>query len=265
MNQIAIIINYTLKEALKRKIVYAYLILVSLSLLIIYFTTTLTTGNNQSGVAEISIHGTSLQAFATMLTAKVVAGFGGFFSLMVFFSTLTVFPLLFNKGEAELFLTKPVNRTSLILGRFMGGVILGMLTALVFSIGVFTIVGVRFSIWDASIFMFPAYATVGMCAIFSGAGVIAMLTNSPVAGLILSYSMFLLPPAKEMLSVFPAVKPFAQAVAAIVPNTGLFFSGFPADAIRGVWDSSMQQLVIAGLFIIINFAVTILIFEKKDI
>lgn len=265
MRGMFLLIAYTLKESVKRKMVYAFGILLLFGLGLFYFAVSNAAGGQKSMDLPVGAAGSIAGILGKVLLSKAIAAFGGFLSIMVFISTLGNYQLLFTKGEAELILSRSVTRAQFVMGRIIGGALITVGVSLLFSVGIFFITGFRLSYWGFSVLWFPFIAAGGVLSIFACAGIVSSLTKSPVAGLVISYAVLMLPPLKEVLSAIPAIKPVIQFIAGIIPDITFFFNKFPASVIQQELLNPWPQLVIACLFVIINIALIILIFEKKDI
>ncbi|HEX7572658.1 MAG TPA: ABC transporter permease subunit, partial [Bacteroidota bacterium] len=86
------------------------------------------------------------------LAGKLEAGFAGglFFGVVVFgvFGTAGVIPDALEKGTVDLYLSKPIARWQLLLGKYLGSVTVMFLNILYFIGGLWLIVGVKVGVWN---------------------------------------------------------------------------------------------------------------------
>jgi ABC-type transport system involved in multi-copper enzyme maturation permease subunit len=86
------------------------------------------------------------------LAGKLEAGFAGglFLGVVVFgvFGTAGVIPDALEKGTVDLYLSKPIARWQLLLGKYLGSVTVMFLNILYFIGGLWLIVGVKVGVWN---------------------------------------------------------------------------------------------------------------------
>jgi ABC-type transport system involved in multi-copper enzyme maturation permease subunit len=86
------------------------------------------------------------------LAGKLEAGFAGglFFGVVVLgvFGTAGVIPDALEKGTVDLYLSKPIARWQLLLGKYLGSVTAIFLNILFFIGGLWLIVGVKVGVWN---------------------------------------------------------------------------------------------------------------------
>jgi hypothetical protein len=94
------------------------------------------------------------------LAGKLEAGFAGglFFGVVVFgvFGTAGVIPDALEKGTVDLYLSKPIARWQLLLGKYLGSVAVIFLNILYFIGGLWLIVGVKVGVWNTQ-FLLSAF------------------------------------------------------------------------------------------------------------
>jgi ABC-2 type transport system permease protein len=86
------------------------------------------------------------------MAGKLEAGFAGglFFGVVVFgvFGTAGVIPDALDKGTVDLYLSKPIARWQLLMGKYCGSIAVMFLNILYFIGGLWLIVGVKTGVWN---------------------------------------------------------------------------------------------------------------------
>lgn len=103
------------------------------------------------------------------LMGFLVGVVGVFIAIVV---TSSIIPQMFDPGQLNLLLSKPVSRSLLFLAKFVGGCAFILLNASCLIVGLWLILGVRFQFWNAKLllgipiylFMFAIYFTVSSLA-----------------------------------------------------------------------------------------------------
>jgi hypothetical protein len=124
------------------------------------------------------------------LAGKLEAGFAGglFLGVVVFgvFGTAGVIPDALEKGTVDLYLSKPIARWQLLLGKYLGSVAVMFLNILYFIAGLWLIVGVKVGVWNTRFllsaflltYVFASlYAVVAFFGVFSRNMAIAIIAG----------------------------------------------------------------------------------------
>ncbi|HMK37978.1 MAG TPA: ABC transporter permease subunit [Bacteroidota bacterium] len=114
------------------------------------------------------------------LAGKLEAGFAGglFLGVVVFgvFGTAGVITDALEKGTVDLYLSKPIARWQLLLGKYLGSVSVMFLNIVYFIGGLWLIVGVKVGVWNAR-FLLSAllltYVFAGLYAVVAFFGVVS--------------------------------------------------------------------------------------------
>jgi ABC-type transport system involved in multi-copper enzyme maturation permease subunit len=182
---------FTLREALARKI---FIIFFAVSTLVIvgfiigfslfdfsqFAKVRLGKANEQEILNEL------LSAMKAMVVGPLFGG-GLFLSI---FSTAGIISYLLEKGNIDLFLSKPISRLQLILGKYFGGILIVFLNVAYAVIGIWILIGIRFSSWDMTFLYSILTITFAFAVIYSLIILATILTRSSVLALVLSYTIF---------------------------------------------------------------------------
>jgi len=148
---IALILD-TFREALARKIFWG---LFGLSTaMILFFLFLLRIDLVEGGVAAVSAFGRTINP-ATDVDKLVRGVYGGIATFLyswgmflAVFASAGLIPSVLEPGRIELLLSKPVSRTHILLGRYVGNVLVVSCNIIYLVVGVWIILGIKTGIWS---------------------------------------------------------------------------------------------------------------------
>jgi ABC-2 type transport system permease protein len=162
------LIRDTFREAFARKIFWG---LFGLStLMILFFLFLLRIDLVEGGLAAVSLFGKT--ASRTTDVDKLVRGvYGGIATFLytwgmflAVFASAGLIPSVLEPGRIELLLSKPVSRTHILLGRYVGNVLVVSCNIVYLVLGVWIILGIKTGIWSP-IFLISIATTVFIFAV----------------------------------------------------------------------------------------------------
>jgi len=184
------LIRDTFREAFARKIFWG---LFGLStVLILFFLFLLKIDLVEGAVATVSLFGRAANrttdvdrwvrgAYAVIATFLYTWGM-----FLAVFASAGLIPSVLEPGRIELLLSKPVSRTHILLGRYLGNVLVISCNVIFLVLGVWTILGVKTGIWSrtflisiaTSIFIFAVLLSVVVLigVLFDSAALATMVT-----------------------------------------------------------------------------------------
>jgi len=162
------LIRDTFREALARKIFWG---LFGLSaLMILFFLFLLKIDLVEGGLAAVSLFGKTASSTADVdrLVRGVYGGIATFLytwgMFLAVFASAGLIPSVMEPGRIELLLSKPVSRTHILLGRYVGNVLVITCNVAFLVLGVWTILGVKTGIWSP-LFLLSIATTVFIFAV----------------------------------------------------------------------------------------------------
>ncbi|MCK9212285.1 MAG: ABC transporter permease subunit [Ignavibacteriaceae bacterium] len=144
MKNIWLMTLFTLRESISKKVFIAFSIFVLLMLVGVFFAASLGFGDM---IKQSPIGFDKTMILFKMGTANFVLSFGFLLSI---FACASFIPSLLEKGTIDLFLSKPVSRAQLLLGKYLGGLLIFFLHIFVLICGIWFIAGIKFNHWDFS-------------------------------------------------------------------------------------------------------------------
>jgi ABC-2 type transport system permease protein len=184
------LIRDTFREAFARKIFWG---LFGLStLMILFFLFLLKIDLVEGAVATVSLFGRTTNSTTDVdrLVRGVYGGIATFLytwgMFLAVFASAGLIPSVLEPGRIELLLSKPVSRTHILLGRYLGNILVVSCNVIFLVLGVWTILGVKTGIWSktflvsiaTSIFIFAVLLSVVVLigVLFESAALATMIT-----------------------------------------------------------------------------------------
>jgi len=126
---------------------------------------------------------------------------GGLFTgiiLFGIFATAGVIPDALEKGTVDLYLSKPIARWELLLGKYLGAVAAIFVNVLYFMAGAWIIFGIKCGVWDTRILLSTFTITYMFACLYAVLTFIAVLTrNTPVSIILVYLYLFVIGPVLQ--------------------------------------------------------------------
>lgn len=273
MKNIITLTKYTLREALSKKlfIFFAGISTFVLLLFILVFGF-FSTGDLRGAIPQnpdketAEMFKNAVAYFKMVIISPLFIG-GLFISI---FATASFIPTMLEKGSIDLLLSKPVSRSQVIWGKFIGGTLMVLINIAYFIIAFWAIIGLKFGVWDASFLLSILLITFTFMALYALIILIGILTRSSALSIMISYLVILiLSPLLAMrnkndfLINNQFVEWISDGLYYIVPKTSEL-SSITNSLILNKSIDSYQPIISSLLFMILTLALTIIIFSKKD-
>ncbi|MDB5033704.1 MAG: hypothetical protein JWQ98_945 [Chlorobi bacterium] len=213
--------------------------------------------------------------------AEAVRGQLGGFTIVIgaamiflgIFVTAGIVPSIMEKGSIDLLLSKPISRTTILLGRALGGVIAIALNLLLFVVAMWALYGIFTGVWVTSFLigatLIPLFT---FMVIYSAVILLNVITESWVLPISLVYLHVIilatfLRGREETLFTFigsDVIKRLIDGLYYALPQTAdLIGTATP----QYIWTSSIDNIVpfIQGtIFTVVMLSLAIWRFQKKD-
>ncbi len=272
MKNILTIAQFTVREALSRKIVIAFFAISTFVILLFTGIFAFVPFEDLTGMIRmqnkevINISKEIVKMFKLFVIAPL---FGGGLFLAIF-SASGFIPNMLEKGNIDLLLSKPISRSQIILGKFSGGVLIVLANIAYLIISIWFLIGVKFGIWNIDFLSSILTITFAFATLYALIILIGILTQSSVLSMMISYLIFFifspLLSARENVAMFTdskLTKYILEFLYYIVPQTSELGS-IAKDLALGQRVISFQPLLVSTLFIILILYLSIIIFDKKD-
>jgi ABC-2 type transport system permease protein len=198
--QMLALVRDTFRESLARKIFWGFL--GCSTALILFFSLALNIDLVEGAMAAVTIFGQDVAhgqlADVQLIVKRILGAVAAFlFTAGLFlsiFASAGLIPTVFEPGRIELLLSKPVSRTRLLLGRYLGT--LAVIGANMFYLvaGVWLVLGAKTHIWDPNFLLAAALALFAFAVILAVVLAVAVTSGSAVLATMVSYFFVLMSP-----------------------------------------------------------------------
>ncbi|MCF8260773.1 MAG: ABC transporter permease [Melioribacteraceae bacterium] len=271
MDNILVLAKYTFKEALSRKIFLTFFAVSSLVLFVfLYMAVTIENSaifeffranDNATGISE-----RIAEAVQGGITFYLFAG-GLFLSI---FSVSSFIPNMLEKGMIDVLLSKPVSRAQIIIGKFLGGTVIVYANIIYVVVGFWLIVGLKLDTWNFYFLLTSFAITFTFMVLYAMIILTGILTKSSILAMIISYLIFfilspLLAAKDNIIGLFESstLEVILNFFYYIVPQTAEL-AQITNYISTGTFEFDTLPIFVSFLFMILNLAAAIFIFNKKD-
>jgi ABC-type transport system involved in multi-copper enzyme maturation permease subunit len=237
MKNIWLISNYTLREALAKKvfIVFFSLCLIGLILFALIFS-----------LADLNIEAIAMGEegdlakwdVMTMIYAFSFSMIGVWTILIAIFSSSGFVPEMMQKGNIDLLLSKPVSRDQIILGKFLGVNLFILINLAFLFLGIWLIVSFKFQLWDFNFLWVIIIIPFTFAILYSIIMFFGLITGNSIIGMMIAYFIFII--------FSPLLAHYQQ----VTSGNSDSFSGFD-DALISLSENSFADTIIMGFYYIV--------------
>lgn len=271
MYNIIEITKQTIREAFARKI---FIMFAGVStLVLILFAIAFATigledmsGNFRMETRDMGVINSLADGIKLFITVPLFGG-GLFLSI---FSASSFIPNMLEKGNIDVLLSKPISRTQIIYGKFLGGTGVVLLNIAYLVVGIWFLIGLKFGVWDPAFLLTIVTITFAFAVLYALIILIGILSQSSILAMMLSYIIFfILSPILNvrdqimMLSDSKVLEIILDWLYYIVPKTSELGS-ISSDLAAGGGIYDYQPIFTSAIFLILSLALSIIIFSKRD-
>ncbi|MCF8240484.1 MAG: ABC transporter permease [Melioribacteraceae bacterium] len=199
----------------------------------------------------------------------VVPLFGGGIFLSIF-AVSNFIPNLLEKGNVDLFLSKPIARYQILLGKYLGGLIVVFLNIAYIVLGVWLLIGFKFGNWEFGFLSSILTITYTFALLYAFIIFIGVVTRSSILAMMISYLIFFifspLLLARDKISILIDSKPveyILDGLYYLLPRTselGAITGSLAESGSIPNWEPVFTSFG----FMILSLLGAITIFSKKD-
>ena len=129
---------------------------------------------------------------------RLVLGFESGFSAILYlvgtflavFSTAHLVPRLQEKGTIDLYLSRPVGRVSLLLSRYVGGLLLAALNVYYLMGAIWAVVGIKTGVWNPRFLAGGTVILFAIAVLLAFAFLVGVATSSTAVSIMCTYALF---------------------------------------------------------------------------
>lgn len=261
---------FTLREALAKKVFLFFLIISG----VVIFALALVSGFIDSSSILMTFSAGGEQVMGDVITTfemMIINPLANLCLLLAVFSSASFVPVMLEKGNIDLFLSKPISRSQLLWGKYFGGILVVLLNIAFLIIGVWFIISLKFSFWNFSVLWTILLITLAFAALNSIIVLLGVITRSSVIGMMTAYFIYLilsplLLAAKERSFPFVTsdfVNTLLDGLYYIIPKTTEIL-GTNIFTVASGLEFNYQPVISSVIFLLITMIAGVEIFKRKD-
>ncbi len=271
MKNIWLVTWSTVREALARKVIISFLVIsaiVIIGLGIIFSLAdvdSITTMFKQSG-------NHSFEEIVSGLELLIVSPIASLGLLLAIFASASFVPVMLEKGNIDLLLSKPVSRPQLLWGKYLGGILVVFLNIAFLILGVWLIISIKFSYWNMPFLWTILVISFTFAVLYSIMVLFGVLTKGSTFGMMIAYFIFLIlsPLLQGFHDKFHAfvesdfLKTVLKGLYYAIPKTSELMGKLNLELASGKGIRDAQPIISSFLFLIVMMLLSDYIFRKKD-
>ena len=207
----------------------------------------------------------------TMFEIVIINSLANLGLLLAIFSSASFVPVMLEKGNIDLLLSKPISRAQLLWGKYTGGILVVLINIAFLIIGVWLIISIKFSYWNFAILWSILLITFAYAALNAVIVLFGVTTKSSILGMMTAYFIYLilspfLLAAKDRMLPFlenKVLNTILDGFYYIIPKTSELFGKDIFNLASGT-NIEIQPIVSSFLFLIFIMILSVEIFKRKD-
>ncbi len=272
MKNVAIVSWYTLKEAMARKV---FIFFAAISILVVIFTAVILGVTNTQSIMT-GLPGKNnlpdIGFIISRLEVMIISPLAGLGLLLAIFASSSFIPVMLEKGNIDLLLSKPVSRSQLLWGKYLGGILVMFLNIALLIIGVWLSISIKFSYWSFTFLWGILVITFTFAVLYALIVLFGVITKSSMPGMMFAYLIFLiLSPLLKLAHYEMRIlisndfwKSAADAAYYILPKTSELMGTIILKLASGETITDYQPVWSSFLFLTAMMGIGNYVFNKKD-
>lgn len=144
------------------------------------------------GLLPLFQQGIPLAAILYVIENYIINGLGAWIAVLVSIVITAFFiPNMLHKGTIDLLLAKPIHRVSLLLYKYIGGLLFILINTTLVVLGVWLAISLRTGIWAPSFLVSILTIVFYFAILYSASVFFGVLTGSPIAAILLTCLLWL--------------------------------------------------------------------------
>jgi ABC-2 type transport system permease protein len=189
------LVRDTFREAFARKIFWGFF--GCSSMVILFFLFLMKIDVVEGALATVSLFGNEMPARDVMrLVHEVQGGLAaflfGFGLFLAVFASAGLIPSIFEPGRIELLLSKPVSRYHILLGRYVGNLLVIAFNILYLVTPVWLILGIKTGVWTGQFFYSTLLTIFAFAVLLTIVVVISVLSESATLATMVTFAVMIL-------------------------------------------------------------------------
>ncbi|MFZ0456584.1 MAG: hypothetical protein WAM24_22735 [Ignavibacteriaceae bacterium] len=276
MKNIWIITLSTLREAMARKVFLFFLgisaiVIIVLALITILTNTSSILGNIGNFSRDNKLGTEGIGGMVTMFEIVIINSIANLGLLLAIFSSASFVPVMLEKGNIDLLLSKPISRAQLLWGKYFGGILVVLINIAFLIFGIWFIISLKFSYWNFAVLWSVLLITFAFAALNAVIVLFGVMTKSSDLGMMTAYciylilSPFLLASKDRMLPFLEnkVLNTILDGFYYIIPKTSEIFGKDIFNLASGT-NIEIQPIISSFLFLLFIMILSVEIFKRKD-
>ncbi|HKI79803.1 MAG TPA: ABC transporter permease subunit [Ignavibacteriaceae bacterium] len=272
MKNILVVSWYTIREAMARKV---FIFFSGISGLVVIFTAVILGVTNVDSIVQ-GFAGKNAAPMMAEIVSKleiaITTPLASLGLLLAIFASSSFIPIMLEKGNIDLLLSKPVSRTQLLWGKYLGGLLVVFLNIAILIIGVWLSISIKFSLWSFTFLWSILIITFTFAVLYSIIVLFGVITKSSMFGMMIAYLIFLIlsPLLKfghgDLQNIISSEfwKGVIDTLYYIFPKTSELMSNTILTLAQGQGIENYQPLWTSFVFLAAMMFISNYIFNKKD-
>ena len=266
------LVNDTFREAFSRKIFWGFL--GCSTLLILFFLFILRVDVVQGALATMSLFGnTSRAQDVQKLVRQVHAAIAAFLftagMFLAIFASAGLIPSVFEPGRIELLLSKPIERHQILLGRYIGNLLVIAANVCYLVPAVWVILGLKTGIWTYGFLWSSAFTIFVFAILLTVVLLIGVLWESAAIATMVSFGLILVSPILAQKSLLERLlsseisRNVVRVLYYVLPK--VFDLGrITRELVLGNSITSWMPIWSSALFGFVIFSASLIAFSRRD-
>jgi ABC-type transport system involved in multi-copper enzyme maturation permease subunit len=143
------------------------------------------------GTVPIPVPLFTLGGIVTFIADWIIGGFGAMFTIMLsIIITASFLPGMLGKGTVDMLVVKPIHRWTLLMYKFLGGLLFMFLNTVIIMVGLWLAIGLQAGTWLNSLLLCIFVFTFQFAIFYAVSAVTAVLTRSTIVCILAAFLMF---------------------------------------------------------------------------
>jgi ABC-type transport system involved in multi-copper enzyme maturation permease subunit len=263
---------FTVREAMARKVIIFFLGISALVILLAAAFFSVVGANAYINSAVTSGDPAVVKEVVSSLELAILNPLSALCIMISVFSAASFVPIMLEKGNIDLILSKPISRLQLILGKYFGGILVVLMNIAFLIIGIWLVVSIKFSYWNFDFLSLIFIITFSFAVLYALIVWFGIMTRSSTPGMMVAYLIYiiispLLFVAKDKGEMFIRDEFTLKIVKGIYyffPKTAELMNGVSNNIAMGRGIQDYQPIVSSFLFLILMLSLSVYMFNKKD-
>lgn len=266
------LIDDTFREAFSRKIFWGFA--ACSTLLILFFLFILRIDVVQGAVATMSLFGNTSRAEDVHKLVRQVHGAIAAFlytagMFLAIFASAGLIPSVFEPGRIDLLLSKPVERFHILIGRYIGNLLVIAANVVYLVVAVWLILGLKTGIWTYGFLWSSAFTVFVFAILLTVVVLISVLWESAVVATMVAFGLILISPILAQQSLLERLlssetsRNFVRALYYVLPK--IFDLGvITRKLVLGEAVTSWMPIWSSALFGVVAFSASLYAFSHRN-